>query len=107
MILKVKYDKIKSNQGGHFMKIKDSKQIRKQLEEEYNENCSKIYDLNKKIEILKENNFETKVSGVLLFSVISWTGSFGDEENAPDDPGAYGCVFSRTSGDTAKLCSRI
>ena len=57
------------------MKIKDSKQIRKQLEEEYNENCSKIYDLNKKIEILKENNFETKVSGVLLFSVISWTGS--------------------------------
>ena len=75
MILKVKYDKIKSNRGGHFMKIKDSKQIRKQLEEEYNENCSKIYDLNKKIEILKENNFETKVSGVLLFSVISWTGS--------------------------------
>ena len=57
------------------MTIKDSKQIRKQLEEEYNENSSKIYDLNKKIEILKENNFESKFSGVLLFSIIPWTGS--------------------------------
>lgn len=57
------------------MRIKDSKQIRKKLEEEYNENCSKIDDLNEKIRALNANDFETKANCVMGFSILPWIAS--------------------------------
>ena len=57
------------------MRIKDSEQIRKRLEEEYNDNCSKIDDLSKKIRALNENDLETRATGVMVFSILPWIAS--------------------------------
>lgn len=54
------------------MDIKDLEQIRKQLEEEYNKNCSKINDLNEKIRVIGTNSFETKAGFAILFSILAW-----------------------------------
>lgn len=55
------------------MNMNDSEQIRKRLEEEYKENCSKIDELDEKIKIINSNDFETNVICVLGFSLIPWT----------------------------------
>ena len=54
------------------MNLNDLKKIRKKLEEEYNENCSKIDELDDKIRVISANNFETKVNYALAFSMIPW-----------------------------------
>lgn len=53
------------------MKIQDLKQIRKKLEKEYNENCLKINDLDKKIEVMNAYDFEKRAGFALIFSVVS------------------------------------
>ena len=42
------------------------------LKKEYNENCTKISELSEKIRIIEKNDFETKSTIALLFSMLSW-----------------------------------
>ncbi len=48
------------------------KQTEDILKEQYNENCIKIDELNEKIQIIKANNFETKLISVVSISLIPW-----------------------------------
>lgn len=57
------------------MNANDSEQIRKKLEEEYNENCSRINELDEKIRIIDTNDFDTKVTYVLTSSIIPYIAS--------------------------------
>lgn len=57
------------------MNIKNSEQIRKKLEEEYNENCSKIDDLDEKIRTICANDFELRTTCVMVFSILPWFAS--------------------------------
>lgn len=54
------------------MNINNLKQIRKKFEKEYDENSLKIEELTEKIKIIQANDFETKVTGVVGFSLITW-----------------------------------
>ena len=54
------------------MNINDLKQIRKKLEKEYNENCTKIGELSKKIKIIELNDFEIKAIYIMTFSMLAW-----------------------------------
>ena len=47
-------------------------EIKKRIEEEYNTNCSKINELEKKIWLLERSSFETKLILTCAFSLLPW-----------------------------------
>lgn len=57
------------------MEIKNSEQVRKKIEEEYDKNCFKIDDLNKKIKIMNANDFEVRAAFVFVFFILLWGAS--------------------------------
>lgn len=54
------------------MNTNDSEQIKKRIEEEYNNNCSKIDELGKKIRLLQRSEFEMKFTSAFALSIIPW-----------------------------------
>lgn len=54
------------------MNISDIDQLQKQIEEEYNDNCSKIDELKNKIWLLQRNSFEMKFQLAGILSMIPW-----------------------------------
>ncbi len=57
------------------MNLNDSEKIKRKLKGEYNDNCLKIDELDEKIMLINENDFETRATNALAFSIIPWGGA--------------------------------
>ena len=61
--------------GLKFMNLNELEQTRKKLAQEYNDNCKKIDELNKKICCMQSNRFESKLMGTFALSILPMLGS--------------------------------